>query len=219
MRQRNIILLVLFLLLMAVGVFAQDAMSETVSETMQITTAPVKTHRSQGDVMEIEGASATLVSSEHGIIVSFQTDGLEDSHVYSMWVAVVNNPEACEASPCNGADMFGNSDEVQSDVTWGDSILYDSADGRASFVAHLAVGDLPESWLGNGLTNPLGAHIHLVINDHGELIPEMASTMLNTYRGGCADEGLPPPFPETAKSDGEAGPNTCQMVQDAKITQ
>jgi hypothetical protein len=37
--------------------------------------------------------------------------------------------------------------------------------------------------------------------------------MLNTYRGGCSDESLPPPFPDTAKSDGEPGPNTCRLVQ------
>jgi hypothetical protein len=76
-----------------------------------------------------------------------------------------------------------------------------------------------EAWFGNGFTNPMGAEIHVVINDHGLLIPDMADTMLNTYRGGCQDEGLPPPFPATAISDGEPGPNTCRLVQFAIFQQ
>jgi len=81
-------------------------------------------------------------------------------------------------------------------------------------VAQLPAGDVENNpWFGNGFTNPTGAEIHLVINDHGPLIPEMADTMLNSYRGGCTDESLPGSFPETAKADGEPGPNTCALVQ------
>jgi hypothetical protein len=54
-----------------------------------------------------------------------------------------------------------------------------------------------------------------VLNDHGPLLPEMASTMVNTYRGGCADESIPDAFPDSARADGEPGPNTCRLVQDA----
>ena len=115
--------------------------------------------------------------------------------------------------------MTGNNDGVQGNLTWGDSILYNGEDGRMTFTAHVAAGDIPEPWYDYGLTNPTGAEIHLVINDHGEFIPEMASTMLNTYRGGCTDESLPPPFPDTAKADGEAGPNACALIQVAIFTQ
>jgi hypothetical protein len=87
------------------------------------------------------------------------------------------------------------------------------------FTAFLPVGEVVEGWFGNGLTNPLGAEIHLIINDHGEVIPEMAANMLNTYRGGCSDDSLPPPFPDSAKADGESGPNPCRLIQDAVFMQ
>lgn len=80
-------------------------------------------------------------------------------------------------------------------------------------------GDIQSAWYGNGLTNPTGAEVHLVINDHGVVIPEMIATMLNSFRGGCTDESLPPPFPDTAKADGDPGPNACRLVQFAIISQ
>ncbi len=206
--------LLVLLTLLSIGVFAQDAMSETV----QVTTVHVETHLSQGDVRDIEGATATLMASEAGVFVHMQTAELEEGHVYTMWVVIVNNPEACETSPCAPSDILGNSDAVQSEVTWGDSVLY-SNEARMEFAAFLPTGDVVEPWFGNGITNPLEAEIHLIINDHGEVVSEMTATMLNTYRGGCTDESLPPPFPETATSDGEPGPNTCRLVQGAIFAQ
>jgi len=47
----------------------------------------------------------------------------------------------------------------------------------------------------------------------------MAEMMLNTYRSGCTDESLPASFPDTAKADGEPGPNTCALVQAAVFQQ
>ena len=213
MKKRILGLFVLFALL-TLGVVAQDA----VSETVQVTSAPVETHPSQGDVEIIEGGSATLMSNESGIFASMTTDGLEDGHVYTLWLVIINNPEACEATPCTAPEILGKSDDLQTEVTWGDGILI-SDEGRSEFTVYVPAGDVQEPWYGNGLTNPTGAEVHLVINDHGEVIPDMVATMLNTYRGGCADEGLPPPFPDTAKADGEPGPNTCRLVQDAIFSQ
>jgi hypothetical protein len=47
----------------------------------------------------------------------------------------------------------------------------------------------------------------------------MATTMLQSYRGGCTDESLPGAFPDTAKNDGIPGPNTCQLFQDVIFQQ
>lgn len=204
-------ILVLFL---TFGVYAQDSWSETV----QVTTTHVETHPSQGDVRIIEGASATLLSTEDGISVRMKTDELEEGHVYTFWVVIMNNPEACASSPCTPNDVLGNSEGVMSEATWGDSMLY-TADARMEFSAYVPAGDVNEAWFGHGLTNPLGAEIHLVINDHGEAIPELVASMLNTYRGGCTDESLPPPFPESATSDGEPGENACRLIQDAIFIQ
>jgi hypothetical protein len=70
------------------------------SETVQVTTVDVETHPSQGDARVIDGTSAMLVASEAGIWVSMHTAELEMNHIYTLWVVVINNPEAC-ASNCN----------------------------------------------------------------------------------------------------------------------
>jgi hypothetical protein len=191
-----------------IGAIAQNSMSKT----LQVTTTHVETHPSQGEVRVIDGASATLMTSEDGVWVNITTDELEDNHVYTLWFVVINNPDACDSKPCTPAYILANSDEVLLNVTWAGGLLM-SGDTRPEFTAFFAAGELPQGWFENDLSNPLGADGHLVINDHGPLIPEMAATMLNTYRGGCTDESLPPPFPDTAKADGEPGPNACRLIQ------
>lgn len=186
--------------------------------TVHVTSSAVRTHPSQGDIREIEAGLAELITTEAGAMMSFRTAELEDGHVYTVWWVVVNNPSACSESPCPTSDILGKSDLVESDITWGDSLLVD-ATGRMEFAAFLPAGAMAESWYGNGFTNPMGAEIHVVINDHGPLIPDLAANMLNTYRGGCTDESLPPPFPNTAKADGVAGPNACRLVQFAVFQQ
>lgn len=214
---KQLILGIIILLTISVfGVFAQESMSEAAS--LQVSTVHVETHPSQGDIRIIEGASATVMTSEEGIFALLKTQELEENHVYTMWVVIINNPEACDNSPCTAADVIGKSDEVQSEATWGDSMIY-TEDARMEFTAYVPAGDVHEPWFGNGLSNPLGAEIHIVVNDHGEVIPELVTSMLNTYRGGCTDESLPPPFPESATSDGEPGDNACRLVQDAIIIQ
>jgi hypothetical protein len=202
----------LMVLLALVVVLTVPALVTAQDSSVQMTSADVFTHPSQGDVQSVEGAQATLFTTEAGATMTFRTDLLEDGHVYTAWWVIVNNPEACSAVPCPTGEVLGTSELVQAEITQADGILV-SEEGVMEFAGFLAVGDVNEAWFGNGFTNPMGAEIHIVINDHGLLIPDMTDTMLNTYRGGCQDEGLPPPFPPTAISDGEPGPNTCRLVQ------
>jgi len=211
--KRYLLLVIAILGIFAISVIGQDMMSE-----MTVSTTHVETHPSQGDVTIIEDGHAMLVTNEDGLFAHMVTDNLEDGHVYTFWVVIVNNPEACEAFPCTAPEIINNSDALESEVTWGDSMIY--YDGvEPKFNAYVPVGDVHEPWIGNGLTNPTGAEIHLVVNDHGEFIPEMTADMLGTYRGGCTDDSLPGLFPEAATSDGEAGPNTCRLIQDAIFKQ
>src|SRR5258706_4076796 len=201
------LLLMLLMLVLTVSVSAKSDMPK-----VQHTTAAVSTHPSQGDVRVIEGAHADLYVTDDGIMFDFQTAELEEGHVYTAWVAIVNNPENCASTPCAGPDLVTNTNNTNTEITYGDGILI-GADKRMEFTGFLPVGDVPEPWYGVGITNPFGAQIFVVINDHGPLVPELATSMLNSYRGGCTDESLPKPFPDTAKSDGEAGPNTCRLIQ------
>lgn len=210
--------LTVFALVMVVVSLMAASAQQSESSTAQRTVSPVRTHPSQGDVREIEGAAAELFTTQDGFTVNLSTSQLEPGHVYTAWLVMINNPEACSTSPCEAPDILGNSEAIQSEITYGDGIIV-GEDGIGNFAAHLNTGEVPGGWHGIPLANPLSAEIHVVINDHGPLISEQAANMLNTYRGGCTDESLPPPFPATAKADGEPGPNTCRLVQTAIFRQ
>ena len=124
----------------------------------------------------------------------------------------MNNPGACTALPCSPADVLTNPD-TQGQVTYGTGRLAGS-DGSSRFHGKIAAGPLPQGWLpDHGLDDPLGAEIHLVLNDHGPMLPEFMPEQITTYRAACTEESIPPIFPDTARADGTAGPNTCQLRQ------
>ncbi len=194
----------------AAPTFAEEATNPEIEANVY--TKDVSTHRSQGDVRPVEGATATLVTTKDGAWASFDTRELTPGNAYTLWFAAINRPDACEDAPCMAPDVLKRSDEVQSDIGYGDGLIT-GPDGTGQFVTYRSTGDLPKAWFGNGLQEPQGAEIHLVIQDHGPLIAGMEREMITTYRGGCADDSVPEIVPDTAKADGEPGPNTCKSVQ------
>jgi hypothetical protein len=160
----------------------------------------------------VPGAWAKLVRNDHGAKFTFRATHLIPGHVYTAWFVIVNDPAACATAPCTAADVILNSEAVSSDVTYGAGHVAGNS-GQASFSGHISAGALSNSWFGNGFTNPRGAEIHLVLNDHGPMIPDLVSNMLHSYRGGCTTESLPAIFPPTAMADGIPGPNTCRLYQ------
>jgi hypothetical protein len=90
--------------------------------------------------------------------------------------------------------------------------------GRASFGSHRSVGDAGGSLLAPlgrpapGVTNPRGAEIHLLVHNHGPVIPEFMPDMIQTFNGGCQHPGGP--FPDPLPPEyGAMGPNTCRTIQ------
>jgi hypothetical protein len=205
------------LLASPLGLLGQSAVAHA-SANVRTFDRHVETHPSRGEVQIIEGASARLMTTEEGAFVHISTHELNPGHVYTLWWVVFNDPAACQTSPCTGADAVIHTALTQADVTYGGGIIAGD-DGSGIFNSYIAAQELPNAWFGNGYHNAMGAEIHLVINDHGMLIPEMATTMLQSYRGGCTDESLPGAFPDTAKNDGIPGPNTCQLFQDVIFQQ
>ena len=183
---------------------------------------PIRTSVSwhmQSGTGSVEGAYATLNSNETGASFNFHTNQLKPGHVYTVWFVAINAPENCATSPCTApVDVLGNTEGVQANVTYGAGHVVGES-GQASFAGYIPAGDMPSGWYSTAFSNPLGAEIHLVLNDHGPMIPNLVSNMLHTYRGGCTDESLPPPFPATAKADGIPGPNTCRLYQVAIFQQ
>jgi hypothetical protein len=181
----------------------------------QIEHAAVNTHRSQGEIKRIDGATARLLRTAEGIFVNLETLGLTPGHAYTLLLATINSPGGCAASPCEPADVLGRTAAIGADIVGVADGTIAGADGTARFASFLPAGELPGAWFGNGLQDPAGAEIHLVVNDHGPFLPELGAAMVTTYRGGCADDSVPAPFPDVAKADGAPGPNTCRLLQAA----
>jgi hypothetical protein len=162
----------------------------------------------------VAGASATLVRNATGISFRLTTNSLTPGNAYTLWLVVVNNPEACAATPCTASDLILN-DAADAQVLFAAGHVAGGS-GQETFAGSVKEGPL-SGWLADGsLQNSLGAEIHLVINDHGPMIPEFMPGMIHTYRGGCADSSpFPAVFPATALADGEVGPNTCRLYQAA----
>ncbi len=175
---------------------------------------PVETHPSQGEQRAVPGATATLAVTDAGIMAHVQSTDLTAGHAYTLWFVAINAPSQCAASPCTPADVLGNTDAVQADVRWAAGAIARN-DGTIELTGWIPAGAWARSWFGSGLTNLDGAEIHLVINDHGPVLAGREAAMTTSYREGCTDDSLPPPFPATAKTDGTPGPNQCALVQDA----
>jgi hypothetical protein len=185
---------------------------------IQKTLAPVMSHPSMGDMVAIENSRAILLTDDAGVSMSMHTFLLTPGHAYTAWWVVVNDPAACASIPCAPTDVLNNTDVVRAEVGFADGLVVDES-GTADFAAYLPAGTMADGWFGHGLTNPRGAEIHIVIHDHGPLIPELAANMLTTYRGGCTDGSLPPTFPDFTKEFGQTGNNTCKMVQVVQFQQ
>lgn len=159
-----------------------------------------------------DGARAKVTRTANGISYSINTHGLRAGHAYTVWVIVINDPGACSGHPCTPQDILANP-ATDSQVTYGTGHVVGSA-GKGGFGGGLGRGPLPNGWLPDqGLEDPLGAEVHLVLNDHGPSLAEYMPGMIRTYRAGCTDASLPAIFPATAKADGEPGPNTCRLWQ------
>jgi len=171
------------------------------------------------DASEVEGAGASLLRTHNNVRMTIKTLDLDPHHTYTVWWVIFNNPDACE-NGCGEPDLFN--DEV------GGSVLYAAGhviggNGKGNFAGSLRTGDLSgcqAPWDGfdleliggegeldmcrDGLMDPQGAEIHLVVRSHGERIPGMVNKQINTFAGGCtADTSF-------GASD---GPNECEDQQ------
>lgn len=164
-----------------------------------------------GKMGPVDGASAHLVRNANGLSFRLTTNSLTAGNAFTLWLVVVNNPEACANSPCTAPDIFNEGTDSQ--VRYAAGSVAGGA-GRGTFAGSVTVGPL-SGWLpGRSFENPMGVEVHLVINDHGPMLPEFMPGMIHTYRGGCSnDSPFPAIFPATALADGEVGPNVCRLYQ------
>lgn len=177
---------------------------------------PVVWHAQSGRTGQVANATATLVRTPEGIRYRFDTAGLTAGNAYTVWLVVINDPAECKVYPCAASTDIVPNPVTDSQVTFGqDGEVVDST-GTAVFRSRFRAGPLLDGWLPvQGIDDPMGAEIHLVVNDHGPLIEELTKEMTSTYRAGCTDASLPAFFPPAAFADGTPGPNTCRLSQAA----
>lgn len=177
-------------------------------------------HKSQSNVYWfsdgslVDGASAQLVRGPNGVSMQVTTSGLEAGSAYTVWWVVFNHPEFCEngipgLTTCGEGDLFV--DDVEASVLYAAGNVV-GASSQASFADGLKVGDPsgcqePFASFGlcrDGLTNPSGAEIHLVIRSHDDVIPAMMPAMIHTFVGACDLE---------SSLGANDGPNVCEDQQ------
>lgn len=145
----------------------------------------------------VPGASSTLRRSADGISFSLQTTGLPAGHAFTVWALIFNNPSACPGA-CNESSGDLNIPAVQGSVQhFAGHIVGDTGTfaGRVSVGDGLVGNDLDQV-RGPGLLDPYGAELHLIVRDHGEMLPgslvdqfnqESPSPLDNACNVACAD--------------------------------
>jgi hypothetical protein len=162
-----------------------------------------------GNTGEVADAWASLTRRADGVSFQLHSNALTPGNAYTLWFVVVDNPAACSALPCPPPEVTGNA-ETDSQVTWAGGLL--AGDTSGTFAGEVPTGPI-EGWLPDrSFDNPATASVHLIVHDHGPSVADLMPDMIDSFRGGCTDESLPP-VPESALADGEPGPNTCTFFQ------
>jgi hypothetical protein len=181
-------------------------------------TAPLVWISALPAMVPVAGSSSTVVRNESGVSVRVHTQDLVPGDAYTLWLVAFNYPENCGTPYACGDPDIGNP-AVAADVMYTTGRIIGST-GMGNFAGHRAIGDnsgsifladgpLPPA---EGLLNPMGAEIHLVVHSHGPKLSEYMPSMIQTFGGGCGE--AVPPFPfHLVPEWGPLGPNTCESVQ------
>jgi hypothetical protein len=159
----------------------------------------------------INGTQALLETSPDGASMHLSSKDLTPGNAVTIWFVALQNPHLCEKNPCSPKEAMGMPEMETVAVNGGGTVVPE--DGKIEVSAHLPAGAVPTNLFDTEFVSPESAEYHLVIHDHGPLIPDLAADMLSSFRGGCTLESVPPHYPDTARSDGEGGPNTCVSRQ------
>ncbi|MGB3737320.1 MAG: hypothetical protein WA964_20370 [Ilumatobacter sp.] len=161
------------------------------------------TMRQKADVMEQGGGDtykskgATLIRTDHSVEVKWKVPTpdpgsytypdpapthppIEPGHpeVFTLWMFVFDNPELCSDDVCDGNDVGDT--PARGSVYQVDGEIADKHQLRMG--GKVRLGQTPEAGL--GLSNPLGAEIHVAMAPHGQATDgDGLVTQLNTPAG------------------------------------
>lgn len=129
----------------------------------------------------IPGASARLMRTADGVNLWFQTNGLTQGNVYSLWAIIFNHPENCIVpNACGLADVMANDPAVGVEGINGGALVAGGS-GKATFAGRVRVGET--GIFGVGLLDAFDPTIHLAIRHHGPKVPGTAQ--FSEFNGGC----------------------------------
>jgi len=169
----------------------QPALSAAAANAASRQSSDVYTWPPPGDL--VEGATATLVRNDNGVSLTWRSTVMEPG-AYTIWW-VIFNPGACAVpGECGLGDLY-----VDGDPDLGPNplvaVMFATGNvvgnsGRANFGAHLNVGEItgsvhpffPDS---PGLLDARNAEIHVVLQDHGEMLPSEMPAQIHEFHGGC----------------------------------
>lgn len=166
----------------------------------------------QGDLVEGTYGRATVAHDSAEIKV--RAKGLEQGHVYTMWVVYFNDSTLCDDG-CNGPDLA----TAGGGVIWGAGKI-GGGNGQATFVANLENGDGAD-YVGNTPPPPFAFapyeagpnnEFHIVIRSHGPRITGEVHEQLTTFGGGCEVNVGPGPE-EQGDFPVPTAPGECGDVQ------
>ena len=137
----------------------------------------------------VPGASSKITRNRSGATSTLHTSGLTPGNALTLWMVVFNVPGECATSPCGEADVAPGTD-AEVDVIYVAGHVVGGS-GKATFSGRRATGDNSKSLFAQfgapapGLTDPLGAEMHLIVRDHGPAIPGQIPDQIHTFEGAC----------------------------------
>ncbi len=157
------------------------------------------------DGSSVLNASSLLTRSDGGIDFTLQSSGLPTGHVITLRGEIFNHPDKCahgrNSTRCGAEDL--------ADPAVGGSVVFLASSylrgiDAVNFSGHLDRGDASRAISGEGLTDPRGAAVYLIIMDHGPALQGVYKDQVTTVGAGCTH----PPA-----GGGAPGPNECVDVQ------
>lgn len=139
---------------------------------------------------------ATVVRTQSGISAVVKSTDVPSGQAVTLWLIFFNNPEACDSTPCvlfdPTAEFLGDLFNPATGADFHFVAGHVTNGGKATFGAHLSVGDVAGSGFAEfglppvALSNPYGAEVVLALHSHGpKLTGRALKEQISSYGGGC----------------------------------
>ena len=134
-----------------------------------------------------DGSFSTIIREPSGVTINVHTNIAPGT--YTVWLLVWNDPSRCtNAGATNCLPPPAGGADVPESIVFGTGQVVPSS-GRGDFGIHLPVGDTDRLIIGGslrtGLTNALGAEIHVILRHHGDALPDALEAQITTPAGAC----------------------------------